>query len=133
MVRMPMRNQYPSNTATFRASLYDCIKVSVIINRRIDNRRAFISITKNNGVRAWSCHNRGIWGQDDNICSLHQKLRYSIVSGQITISSYAQVHPRHYQHLLEERHEFCHLLETVQVNELPHAVSPLTPRLLAHF
>src|SRR6266702_4202260 len=133
MVRMPMRNQYSSNTATFCASSYDCLKISVIINRRIDNRRSLLPFAKNNGVRAWPCHNRGIWGQDDYVCLLHQILPYSIVSGQITISSYAQVHPRHYQRLLEERHEFCHLLETVQVNELPHAVSPLTPRLLAHF
>src|SRR2546430_14878222 len=53
-------------------------------------------------------------------------IKYSpiVVSGQITISSYAQVHPRHYQHLLEERHEFCHLPVSVQVNELARAVSP---------
>src|SRR6266480_6084313 len=76
MVRMPMRNQYSSNTATFCASSYDCLKISVIINRRIDNRGALLPFTKNNGVRAWPCHNRGIWGQDVCVCLLHQILPY---------------------------------------------------------
>ena len=37
-------------------------------------------------------------------------------------SSYAQAHPRHYQHLPEEIREFCRLPVSVQVYELARAV-----------
>src|SRR5947209_17695022 len=74
MVRMPMSDQYPPNITAFSTCLNDCIKIGYIANRRVNNRCTFYSTTKNNRIRSWPRHNRGIWGQNDIVSFLHEKI-----------------------------------------------------------
>src|SRR5579859_4213972 len=71
VVGMAVCDEDAPDAAAFLALCYERIKISGIINRRVDHDSAVMSATQHDSIGTRPRHNGGIGGQDKRIDRLH--------------------------------------------------------------
>src|ERR1051326_8230837 len=111
VVGVSVRDEDAPDAASFLALNCERIKVSGIVNCRVDHNSAFVSATQHDSIGTRPRHNGRIGGQNNGIGGWHLS----------TPCAYVQALPRYCLHLLARRRALCRLpvsvWECVQVRD----------------